>query len=56
MWNRPIYFLSQKNLCGSKIDVIHQITPIEFRTIGDYGKDSKISNSSADHLAEESLC
>ena len=30
--------LAKKICADQKIDVIHQITPIEFRAIGDYGK------------------
>lgn len=38
IWNRRAYPVAKK-ICRSKeVDVIHQITPIEFRSIGDYGK------------------
>jgi len=38
IWNRRAYKLAKK-LCGENdIEVIHQITPIEFRSIGSYGK------------------
>lgn len=38
VWNRRAFLLA-KNICEEKkVDIIHQITPIEFRAIGDYGK------------------
>ena len=38
IWNRRAFVLA-KELCKQEhIDVIHQITPIEFRSIGDFGK------------------
>lgn len=38
VWNKRVLPLAKKNCADQKIDVIHQITPIEFRAIGDYGK------------------
>jgi len=38
VWHRRVFSLA-KRICKEKnIDIIHQITPIEFRAIGDYGK------------------
>lgn len=38
IWNRRVYSIA-KNICKeNSIEIIHQITPIEFRSIGDYGK------------------
>lgn len=42
MWNRRVLPLAKKICEDEKIDVIHQITPIEFRAIGDYGKIANI--------------
>lgn len=37
-WHKTAFKLA-KEICAEKnIDIIHQITPIEFRSIGDYGK------------------
>ena len=37
IWNKRVFPLAKK-LCKTKgIDIIHQITPIEFRSIGNYG-------------------
>lgn len=38
IWNRRAYPVAKKICRSKKVDVIHQITPIEFRSIGDYGK------------------
>ena len=38
VWNKRVFPLAKKICADQKIDVIHQITPIEFRAIGDYGK------------------
>lgn len=37
-WNRRAMSRAKEICVKEKIDVIHQITPIEFRSIGDYGK------------------
>lgn len=38
IWNRQVFPVAKK-ICDEKaIDIIHQITPIEFRAIGNYGK------------------
>lgn len=38
IWNKRAFSVA-KNICKeNKIDIIHQITPIEFRAIGDFGK------------------
>ena len=42
VWNRRVLPLAKKICADQKIDVIHQITPIEFRAIGDYGKIANI--------------
>ena len=42
VWNRRVLPLAKKISADKKIDVIHQITPIEFRAIGDYGKIANI--------------
>ena len=42
VWNRRVLPLAKKISADQKIDVIHQITPIEFRAIGDYGKIANI--------------
>lgn len=36
-WNRKAFPLAKKICKKEKIDLIHQITPIEFRSIGNYG-------------------
>lgn len=42
VWHRRVFSLA-KRICKEKnIDIIHQITPIEFRAIGDYGKISNV--------------
>lgn len=38
IWNKRVLPLAKKICKVKKIDIIHQITPIEFRAIGDYGK------------------
>lgn len=38
IWNRKAYPLAKKICYNNKIDIIHQITPIEFRAIGNYGR------------------
>lgn len=38
IWNRRALPLAKKICKEKQIDIIHQITPIEFRAIGDYGK------------------
>lgn len=38
VWNRRVFPLAREICEDKKIDIIHQITPIEFRAIGDYGK------------------
>lgn len=38
IWNRRAFPLAKMVCMEKKIDIIHQITPIEFRAIGDYGK------------------
>lgn len=41
-WNRNVYKLA-KILCDNeRIEIIHQITPVEFRAIGNYGKINNI--------------
>lgn len=40
--NRRVLPLAKKICADQKIDIIHQITPIEFRAIGDYGKIANI--------------
>lgn len=42
VWNRRVLPLAKKICANQKIDVVHQITPIEFRAIGDYGKIANI--------------
>ena len=42
VWNRRVLPLAKKICADQKIDVVHQITPIEFRAIGDYGKIANI--------------
>lgn len=38
IWNRKAFPLAKKICEKKKIDLIHQITPIEFRSIGNYGR------------------
>lgn len=38
VWQRKAYPIVEKICRNEKIDIIHQITPIEFRAIGKYGK------------------
>mgnify|MGYP001622939106 CR=1 FL=1 len=38
VWNKRAFPLVNRICKEKKIDIIHQITPIEFRAIGDYGK------------------
>lgn len=38
VWNRYAYDIVERLCERNQIDVIHQITPVEFRSIGDYGK------------------
>lgn len=38
IWHRKAFPIAKKLCNENKIDLIHQITPIEFRAIGDYGK------------------
>lgn len=38
IWNKRVFPLAKRLCEEKKIDIIHQITPIEFRAIGDYGK------------------
>ena len=38
LWNKYAYIIAEQICAQNKIDVIHQITPVEFRSIGDYGK------------------
>lgn len=38
IWNKRAYPLAKQISKDKKINIIHQITPIEFRAIGDYGK------------------
>lgn len=38
VWNKRALPLAKKICADNKVDIIHQITPIEFRAIGDYGK------------------
>ena len=42
IWNKRAFPIVKKLCCDNKIDIIHQITPIEFRAIGDYGKIEKV--------------
>lgn len=42
VWNRRVLPFAKKICADQKIDIIHQITPIEFRAIGDYGKIANI--------------
>ncbi|ELC8330629.1 glycosyltransferase family 4 protein [Clostridium perfringens] len=36
-FSKKAYKIAESLSCNSKIDIIHQITPVEFRSIGDYG-------------------
>ena len=36
IWNKRVLPLARKICADNQIDIIHQITPIEFRAIGDY--------------------
>lgn len=38
LWNKRAFLLAVKLCALYEIDIIHQITPVEFRAIGDYGK------------------
>lgn len=38
IWNKRVLPLAKRICFEEKIDIIHQITPIEFRAIGNYGK------------------
>ena len=38
IWHRGAYQLAMEICQKEKIDLIHQITPVEFRSIGNYGK------------------
>lgn len=38
IWNRRAFSVAKKICKEKNIEIIHQITPIEFRAIGDYGK------------------
>lgn len=38
IWHKRAFPLAEKICQEKKIDIVHQITPIEFRAIGDYGK------------------
>ena len=38
VWNKRAVLLAKEICRENNIDIIHQITPIEFRSIGDYGK------------------
>lgn len=42
IWNKRAFPVAKEICKKEKIDIIHQITPIEFRSIGDYGKISDI--------------
>lgn len=42
IWNKRAFPLAKRICEEKKIDIIHQITPIEFRAIGDYGKIANI--------------
>lgn len=37
IWNKKVYKLAKRICYENHIDIIHQITPIEFRSIGSYG-------------------
>lgn len=38
IWHRRVYKLAKKLVEENRIDIVHQITPVEFRAIGGYGK------------------
>lgn len=38
IWNRKARKLAEKLCQAEKIELIHQITPVEFRSVGDYGR------------------
>lgn len=38
IWNKYAFSIAKKISNDKKIDIIHQITPVEFRAIGNYGK------------------
>lgn len=38
IWNKRAFQVAKRICIDKKIDIIHQITPVEFRAIGDYGK------------------
>lgn len=38
LWNKRALKVARTICQNNKIDIIHQITPVEFRAIGDYGK------------------
>lgn len=38
IWHRCVFSLTKKICIEKHIDIIHQITPVEFRAIGNYGK------------------
>lgn len=38
VWNKRALPLAKKICADNKVDIVHQITPVEFRAIGDYGK------------------
>ena len=42
IWHHRVLPVAEKICKSEKIDVIHQITPVEFRSIGDYGNISDV--------------
>ena len=42
IWHRMAFSIAEKLCNENKIDLIHQVTPIEFRAIGNYGKISNV--------------
>lgn len=42
IWNRRAFYVAKKICKDENIEIVHQITPIEFRAIGNYGKISNI--------------
>ncbi len=38
IWNRRAYATAARICASEAIDLIHQVTPVEFRAIGDYGR------------------
>lgn len=38
VWNRRALALAQRICATEEVDLIHQVTPVEFRAIGDYGR------------------